>query len=226
MKPEGIALVRRAAGRGLVPAEAVGRAEEAADVDPLEWLLDQKLLTRDQLRILLESDAASLPRSAARDSSWTSWLLLTIVLIVLVGAGVGYTLMRAVHQAQVASTQAQAQWASRVTVMQATATLRTGDPRGAIQALSREVASNPANGQAWTLLAEAHLATGDPESAASALQTAFTLDLGTREMFLLRARILLAQGKAVEAVAELQALAPGADRDPLLDEAKKKAVEK
>ena len=62
-----LVLVERAAARGLIPAEAVVRARRECRGPAAEWLLDEKLLTREQLSRLIEDELPLLPRAAAKD---------------------------------------------------------------------------------------------------------------------------------------------------------------
>ncbi len=194
MSSTDLSLVELAVKQGLIPSEALDRdCRGRAD----EWLLAEKLVTRDQLRDLLEDGLPPLPRAAGHDSSWA----VLVFIFVIVGAAIaGLAFFRATQRPPLPVAFAPSPPPP------------PPPPHPAIERLLNE--------------AEGHWNFSEFESALKAVEQALLLDPLHEPAQFLRASILVSAGRAPEAVVHLEKLPPSPERDRSLERARKVAAEK
>ena len=194
-----LSLVELAVQQGLIPSEALDRARRDCRGRADEWLLAEKLVTRDQLRDLLEDGLPPLPRAAGHDSSWAVLVFLFVIL------GAAFSTLGFLWLARPAPRPAIGYPPSKPpTVLSPTLP--------AVERLLNE--------------AEGHWNFSESEAALKAVEEALLLEPLHEPSHLLRASILVSVGRAPEAVVHLEKLPPSPERDRSLERARKSMAEK
>lgn len=225
MTDDELVLARRAAARGWIPPDAVDRARRDCRRPLTEWLLDEKLLTQDQLRDLLEAEQPALPRAATGDSAWAAVILVSIIGVVFLG-GIALSRIsaerRRAGEARAAAMRQQGRWILKAGEMM----LAQQDYGSATVHFTNALRQDPQSGEAYVGRARAQLALGNATSALEDAEQALALEPKNPAAILVRAKALLALSRAREAAADLETIDPSPERDALLEEARKKAAEK
>ena len=198
MSSSDLSLVELAVKQGLIPSEALDRARRDCRGRADEWLLAEKLVTRDQLRDLIEDGLPPLPRAAGHDSSWA------VLLFVFVILGAALSTLGLLWLA------------------------RPAPPMISYPPSKPPPISPPTLPTVERLLneAEGHWNFSEFESALKAVEQAILLDPLHEPAHLLRASILVSAGRAPEAVADLEKLPASSERDRSLERARKSMAEK
>lgn len=196
MTSSDLSLVELAVRQGLIPSDALDRARRDCRGRADEWLLAEKLVTRDQLRDLLEDGLPPLPRAAGHDSSWA----VLVCFFVIVGAAIaGLMFFRATRH------------------LPASVVIAPSRPPPSPSILKVERLLSEA---------EVLFNLSGFEPALAAVDEAIALDPHHEPAHLLRADILVSSGRAPEAVTDLEKLPSSTERDRSLERARKIALER
>lgn len=211
MSDPDLTLIERAAARGLVPQEALERARRECRGPAADWLLAQKLLTRDQLRDLLEDELPPLPRSAGSDPSWA----ILVIFFVIVGMTmVGFMLYSYGRKPPAVATPPRRPPPNPV--LAAGAAMTAGDYPAAVAHLTDALAGSPRSADLFTSRAAAHHKMKNFGAALADAEEAVSIDPSGENGRVIRASILIDLGRAPEAVADLEKLPSSPNRDAVL----------
>jgi tetratricopeptide (TPR) repeat protein len=215
MSDADLGLVERAAARGLIPADALDRARRECRGRAGEWLLDQKLLTQQQLSRLIEDEQPLLPRAAAKDSSWAVIIFIAVIACAMLFAILFYTSMRPPHMTHTPRLPA-----SATPALDGARAMSAGNYSMAVVYFTQALSISPASADLYTSRAGAYHQLKNLGSALADAEVAVTLDPSNVQAHIVRAGILIDLGRAQDAVDDLEKLPPSPDRDSMLLPAK------
>lgn len=232
MSDADLTLVERAAARGLIPAEALDRARRECRRPAAEWLLKEKLLTKEQLRDLMEDELPLLPRSGAKDSSWAVFVFFLVIAGAVALGGMALWSIKKRERDQAFKITLSRHYsggpirASATPMADATAAFKAGDYPRAIAHCTEVLRTSPGDPTFLSVRASSHYNLGHHASALADAEEALRTDPAHEPSMMMRAVLLVHFDRDAEAVGVLEKLPPSPDRDGLLEAARKKAAEK
>ena len=216
-----LGLVERAAARGLIPAGALDRARRECRGPAAEWLLDQKLLTQQQLSLLIEDEIPFLPRGAAKDSSWAVLVFMAVIAVAVLFAILFYS-----YTARPPARYPAPVVLSAHPEIEAARAEAAGDYRMAVIYYSQALANSPRKASLYGARASNFQRVKNVAGALADIEVAVALDPTDTSFHVVRAGILIELGRAQEAVDDLEKLPPSPERDSILETAKAMAGKK
>ena len=206
-------LIERAASRGLIPAEALERARRECRGPAAEWLLDEKLLTREQLGRLLEDEIPLLPRSASKDSSWAVIVFFFVIAGAVLFGFTFYSYSRPRHLPPGTPP-------AFLPEVEGARAMAAGNYRLAATYYTQAIGRSPRDANLYGLRASCHQQMKNIGAALSDAEEAVALEPANVSVHVIRAGILIELGRAQDAVDALEKLPPSPERDSMLQSAK------
>lgn len=226
MTSSDLSLVELAVKQGLIPSDALDRARRDCRGRADEWLLAERLVTRDQLRDLLEDGLPPLPRAAGHDSSWAV-LVFVFVIVGAAIAGLAFFWGAQRPPPMPPPPFATAPYLrSADPLADATDAFHRGDLPLAIARSTEGLAVKPGDPALLTLRGKARHRLCEFPAALADAEEALRSDPAHEPAVLLRATCLHDTGRLPEAISELEKLPSSPDRDLLLQSLRTRAAEK